>query len=195
MPSVVIHEKIGKYIADEMGISSYDYYLGLLAPDTPNLYGFAPKEERWEAHQRRKNYHEWRQAIMSFYFEQQGTYPEDFLLGYYVHVITDIVFDEIWYIKVRNEIEKNYSTEISHTIMRVDMENYSFDGIIKIKGLLQEKNTAYDILNISKEDLLTWKEKKVSSWQDENKSKYITEEVIKNLEEKVYEEIKNMKEC
>ena len=66
MPTINIHEKVGYDISKKMGFHSYDYFLGLLAPDAPNVDGFAPKEERWMAHQRRKDYDEWRASLHRF---------------------------------------------------------------------------------------------------------------------------------
>ena len=189
MPSIIIHEKIGEFISKKKGISSYDYYLGILAPDTPNLEGFAPKEERWMAHQRKKDYNEWRESIYNFYQKEKENYPKDFLLGYYIHVVTDIVYDDYFYLKVREKIEKKYSKEESHTKMREDMNKYSFDDISIIKKILDESTNSYDILNIKKDTLLKWKEKEMSSWNHNNESKYMTEEIIEELEQSVLKEI------
>ncbi len=189
MPNIMIHEKVGDYIGKQLNINSYDYYLGLMAPDAPNLEGFAPKEERWMAHQRRKDYDEWRKSIISFYQKEKENYPKDFLLGYYIHVLTDIVYDDYFYLEVRKEILKNYSLEESHQIMREDMNKYYFDEINTIKRILQEKEDSYNILNISKSLLIKWKEKEISTWINHNTSKYITEDVIHSLQVKVYEEV------
>ena len=189
MPNIMIHEKVGDYIGKQLNINSYDYYLGLMAPDAPNLEGFAPKEERWMAHQRRKDYDEWRKSIISFYQKEKENYPKDFLLGYYIHVLTDIVYDDYFYLEVRKEILKNYSLEESHQIMREDMNKYYFDEINTIKRILQEKEDSYNILNISKSLLIKKKEKEISTWINHNTSKYITEDVIHSLQVKVYEEV------
>ena len=190
MPTIMIHEEVGYYLSKELNISSYDFYLGLLAPDSPNLEGFAPKEERWQAHQRRKDYKEWRQALKEFYQKEKTNYPKDFLLGYIIHVLTDIIYDEFFYLKVREEIEKEYSRDDSHNIMRNDMSMYYFKEIEEITELLKNKNNSYDILNISKETLLKWKEKTISLFPKENTSIYQTKEIIQKLNQKVLEELK-----
>lgn len=46
MPSLIIHQKIGYEISKKLLLNSYDYYLGIIAPDAPNVDGFAPKVER-----------------------------------------------------------------------------------------------------------------------------------------------------
>ncbi len=189
MPNIMIHEKVGNYISKKINVNSYDYYLGLLAPDAPNLEGFAPKEERWMAHQRRKDYDEWREALISFYNREKDNYPKDFILGYYIHILTDIVYDDFLYLKVREEILKEYDLEKSHDIMRKDMDKYYFEEIEDIKKILNSSNSSYDILNISSKKILLWKEKEMSTWDHSNTSKYITKEITCFLEEQVYNEL------
>ena len=47
MPTTMIHEKIAYDLAKKYPeLDTSDFYLGILAPDTPNLHGFAPKEMR-----------------------------------------------------------------------------------------------------------------------------------------------------
>ena len=191
MPNTMIHEKVGFEIGKRIHKNSYDYYLGLLAPDAPNLDGFAPKEERWRAHQRKKNRKEWRENLNFFYEKVKKEYPEDFLLGYYIHILTDIIYDDFLYDEVREEIEKTISHEEAHDAMREDMDKYYFEEIEEIRNCLKEQNKSYAILNISKEKLDMWKEKEVSVWKHSNTSRYITEKVVKKLEEKVYEELVN----
>lgn len=79
MPSAIIHEKVGYLLRKKLNINSYDYYLGLIAPDSPNLNGFAPKDERWPAHVRRKELNEWREALFKFYLKNKESYNKDFL--------------------------------------------------------------------------------------------------------------------
>ena len=189
MPNIMIHEKVGYYISKKININSYDYYLGLLAPDTPNLEGFAPKEERWMAHQRKKDYDEWRSSILSFYNREKNNYPKDFILGYYIHLLTDIVYDDFLYLKVREEILKEYDMDKTHDIMRKDMDKYFFNEINDIKEILNSSEKSYDILNISSKKLILWKEKEMSLWDHLNTSKYINDEIICFLEEEVYNEL------
>ena len=190
MPNIMVHEKVGYDISKIMNVNSYDYYLGLLAPDAPNLFGFAPKEERWTSHQRRKDRKEWRKALDAFYKEEKDHYPKDFLMGYYIHVLTDIVYDDFFYDIVKEKILKDFDTDNYNQIMRDDMGEYYFKEIRVIKNILQEKNTSYDILNITKDELLKWKEKEISTWKNEMNCKYITEDIIKQLEEQVLIEYK-----
>lgn len=70
------------------------YYLGVTAPDSVNLDGFAEREIRWEAHLRAKTPKQWYQNVGEFYRKKKEKINQDFLLGYAVHNITDAAFDE-----------------------------------------------------------------------------------------------------
>lgn len=190
MPSAIIHEKVGYLLGKKLNINSYDYYLGLLAPDSPNLNGFAPKEERWPAHVRRKDLNEWREALLKFYLASKNNYPKDFLLGYYIHILTDIVFDDFFYKKIRKEIKmQGYSKEDAHQIMSNDMEEYYFNEFDEIKEVLKNNQISYNINNISKELLTSWKDKIINAPIKSNKREFVTEEVVENLANIVYEEL------
>ncbi|MBR3210890.1 MAG: hypothetical protein IKF71_03010 [Bacilli bacterium] len=189
MPTINIHEKVGYEIGKKVNLHSYDYYLGLLAPDAPNLKGFAPKEERWMAHQRREDYDDWRDALHRFYQQEKDHYPREFLLGYFIHILTDIVYDDFFYLKVREKILNDYSLEESHQVMRNDMEKYRFLEMSMIQDLLKKNHTSYDILNISSKELSLWKEKQISLFQKETSCDYITEDIINALVDEVYKEL------
>lgn len=189
MPSIRIHEKIGYEIGKKFNLSSYDYYLGLMAPDAVNLEGFASKEERWTSHRRKENRVEWRQELKKFYEEVKNIYPKEFLIGYCIHILTDIVYDDFFYLPVRDIIEKTTTREHSHEVMRKDMDYYSFREWENIRNILKQEKTSYDILNIKKDTLSKWKNKQLEYEVLENKSTYITEEVLRKLEQKVLEEI------
>lgn len=193
MPNVMIHEEVGNFLSKKLKINSYDFYLGLLAPDSPNTYGFGKKEDRWLAHQRKKDYNEWRQSLKEFYELEKNNYNKDFILGYYIHILTDIIYDDYLYLKVREEILKdNYSLEESHDIMRNDMDKYYFNEIEDIKDILKSDNSTYEINGINVELMSKWKEKVLSTLNNNNTSVYITKEVINTLNELVYKELSSL---
>ena len=43
MPNVMIHEEVGYYLSKKLNKNSYNYFLGIIAPDAPNTYGFGKK--------------------------------------------------------------------------------------------------------------------------------------------------------
>ena len=193
MPNVMIHEEVGYFLSNKLNKNSYNYYLGVLAPDAPNTYGFGKKEDRWLAHQRKKDYNEWRKSLKEFYQKEKNNYEEDFLLGYYIHILTDIVYDDFIYLKVREKIiEDGYSMEESHDIMRNDMDKYYFKEISDIKEILNKENTTYEINGISKELMGKWKDKTLNELSNINKSRYISDDVINTLNELVYKELSSL---
>ena len=191
MPNITIHEKIGYELSKELNTNSYDYYLGLLSPDTPNLNGFGPKEERWASHVRRKDLNEWRNSLKDFYHNNKDKYNKDFLLGYIIHILTDIIFDDYFYRDIRKEIIKDYGCDkdSAHKIMRKDMDKYYFKELDIIKNILLNDNTSYNINSISKEKIILWKNKCINNFSSNNNSKYISNKLIKDLANKVYEEL------
>ena len=52
MPNTVIHEEVGYYLSSKLNKNSYEFYLGLMAPDAVNYEKFATKNERWTSHLR-----------------------------------------------------------------------------------------------------------------------------------------------
>lgn len=193
MPNIMIHEEVGYFISKKINNDSYNYFLGLLAPDAPNTYGFGKKEDRWLAHQRKNDYNEWRNSLKEFYEKEKNRYDKDFLLGYCVHILTDIIYDEFLYLKVREEILKdNITLEESHEVMRKDMDKYYFDEIEIIKDILKREKITYEINGISKELMYEWKTKTLNELTNENKSIYMTNEIINTLNELVYKELSSL---
>lgn len=190
MPSIMIHEEVAYYLSSRININSYNYYLGVLTPDSVNIDGFGSKIDRWTAHLRSNNYSEWRLNIKDFYDSNKDKYDKDFLLGYYVHVLTDIIYDDYIYLDVRDKIiEDGVSEDDAHKAMRYDMDKYYFDGINKVIEILNSSDDTFDINNISSDLLYRWKNKCINTFNNRNDSIYITDEVINNLNEMVYREV------
>jgi len=192
MPNIRIHEEVAYIYAKKY--NEYDnkyFYLGVLAPDAVNVDGFAPKEMRWTSHQRDKDYNIWKNNIIKFYKENKDKYNKYFIYGYLFHVLTDIIYDDIYYLKVREKILKdNISLEESHNIMRKDMDYYgsNFKEFNHVKDKLQEIDEYYDILNINKEELKRWKETNLEELEI-SKYKYITRKIISDLETDLEKEL------
>ena len=190
MPSITIHLQVGYLISRKININTYNYYLGLIAPDSPNLNGFGTKEERWTAHIRKKDLNKWRKNLKDFYYNEINNYPKDFLLGYYIHILTDIIYDDYFYKLVKEEIIKdNILEENTHNTMREDMDKYYFKELDLIKKILLNDNTSYNINSISKEKIILWKNKCINNFPSNNNSKYISNNLIKDLADKIYEEL------
>ena len=184
MPNIRIHEEVAyNFTRKYTEFDNSEFYLGVLAPDAVNVDGFAPKIDRWTSHQRDKDYQQWKENIINFYQENKNNYNKYFIFGYLFHVITDIVYDESYYLNVREIILKdNISLEDSHNIMRNDMDNYgtNFIEYDYIKDKLKELENYYDILNIKKEILERWTKTNLED-EEKKQSKYINKELIIDL--------------
>ena len=114
-------------------------------------------------------------------------------MGYIIHILTDIIYDDFFYHKVKERILRDsISEEDAHTTMRNDMDKYFFPEYSKVKEILKKKSNTFDINNISKELMHKWKEKQISLPIKESSSKYIEKELIQRLTEKVSEELPNI---
>ena len=97
MPTILFHELIGHKIAQKN--EKYDtsnFYLGLMVLDSVNAYGFASKDERWRTHFRDDNLDIWQNNIINFYKMNIDKYEKKYLMGYLIHVLTDIACDRIY---------------------------------------------------------------------------------------------------
>ena len=197
MPTVLIHEEVAYNIAKKYKqLDNKDFYLGALAPDTVNLNGFASKEERWNSHLRNENLDTWLENVKKFYNENKDKYNKYFLLGYVLHIITDIVHDKYFYQDIRTAMTKNNINEDDqHPLLRKYMLEYGYldeNNQIReyINDLLKE-HTGYNIKNISKEDLIAWKNKCFSNYNEKvHPNNYITKNHIKEVSKKTEEEFK-----
>lgn len=197
MPTVLIHEEVAYNIAKKYKqLDNKDFYLGALAPDTVNLNGFAAKEERWNSHLRNENLDTWLENVKKFYNENKDKYNKYFLLGYVLHIITDIVHDKYFYQDIRTAMtNNNINEDDQHPLLRKYMLEYGYldeNNQIReyINDLLKE-HTGYNIKNISKEDLIAWKNKCFSNYNEKgHPNNYITKNHIKELSKKTEEEFK-----
>ena len=192
MPNTVVHEEVGYYLSKKLDISSYEYYLGLMAPDAVNVEHFANKQERWTSHVRDKDLNIWKENLKKFYKEEKKKINNDFLLGYTIHILTDIVYDEYFEEKIHKEILKNNQEKDYWYIKWSDMDKYSFKEQSTINTILLKNNNYIEIKNITKEKLLKWKEKYLKNQSNLNKSLYFNQKIIDNLNIRVEEELKEI---
>lgn len=103
MATTFMHLYVARALAEDFPISDKSqYYLGVIAPDSVNLDGFAEKSVRWESHVRDKDFMKWYEKLSSFYRENRDTFPDrDLLLGYAVHILTDLAWDGYYFNVIR----------------------------------------------------------------------------------------------
>ena len=92
MPAALEHLLTGRRALEVLRPASLPlYYLGCVAPDAPNLDGFASKEIRWSAHLRREDPEDWIRHALKWAKEKEGN--PSLRMGYAVHIIGDAVWD------------------------------------------------------------------------------------------------------
>ena len=84
--------------------------------------------------------------------EEKNKINNDFLLGYTIHILTDIVYDEYFEEKIRKEILKNNQEKDYWYIKWSDMDKYSFKEQSTINTILLKNNNYIEIKNITKEN-------------------------------------------
>lgn len=194
MPNIMIHEKVAYNIAKKIKeLDNKEFYLGALSPDVVNVNGFASKKERWTSHIRDKDLNKWRLNIINFYKKEQNNYNKCFLTGYLIHILTDIVFDDYFYLDVTSKMKSDNNLNDPHPYFLKCMDEYAKENIelnffLEIKEKLKNP-TYYDILNITKEELKSWTEKKLNEQiTTKIENKYIDDELITELTSKVIDE-------
>ncbi|NLZ45536.1 MAG: hypothetical protein GX896_02475 [Clostridiales bacterium] len=109
MPSTIVHLFIAKEIANHLKIKSLSqFYLGAIAPDAVNPDDNAPAEVRFPAHVRQVNIDNWKNSILNYYLTNKNKYANDLDLfkGYTVHIISDIMWDELVEWKMFDEFKR-----------------------------------------------------------------------------------------
>lgn len=192
MPTSHIHEIVGRKIANKYkNLDKYDFYLGCIAPDSVNYLGFAPKEDRWIAHLRDKDLSIWKRNIINFYNENENNYNELFLKGYITHIMTDIVYDEKFYLDVTLPMKSIGKVDHdAHIYMLEEMKNYSTNkDFIYVKDILSTSNNSYTIRNINNELMTNWKNKVIEEVFNNINPVFVTEKIIEDLTIEVEKEL------
>ena len=185
MPTSSIHAIVAKKISDvHNDLNNYDFFLGSIAPDSVNLYGFAEKEERWNAHLRDKNLDTWTNNIVQFFKEQANNYNINFLKGYVTHVITDIVYDRTYYMEVRNKIEElGIEQEKAHAFMQTEMKIFGakHEDYLYVRNILEKEDIGYDIRNIECDQMISWKNKIINENIKEMDATVFKQDIVDRL--------------
>lgn len=194
MPSILFHELVGNKIAKKY--KKYDtcnFYFGIMAPDAVNAYGFADREKRWGTHLRAENLEQWKNNIIAFYQKNYDKYENTYLMGYLIHVLTDIICDEIYQEVLYPDLLKrglDYHSAYSYyetAIEKLENNNILEPWWEEVQDKLK-KGEKILINNMSQEMLKDWENYTIKKYE---KRKYETtgfltdkfvDEVIKRIE-------------
>ena len=174
MPTSMFHLNVSNKIAKKY--PKYDnsnFYIGTIAPDAVNVNGFAEKSIRWSAHKRAKDLDEWKANIINFYKNEVDKNDKSYLLGYVIHVLTDIIADELYYKEgLFEDIVKNRTSEdlafgfFKDQIRAYERSQLNSDWWNDVKSKL-EKSQAFEINEISKEMIEDWKNKVLEDYENQ----------------------------
>lgn len=130
MPSIMIHLYTGYQFIKTCNLvkNKAQFYLGIVAPDAPNVEGFAEKSIRWSAHLHHSDLEKWSQQVIDFYIENKDKSDNDFLLGYVLHLFSDIAWDKKYNAKMIADINNLPLTEKQKLDARWD-EFFYYDRI------------------------------------------------------------------
>lgn len=193
MPSILFHELVGyEFTKKHSKFKSGNFYLGVAVPDAVNAYGFASKEARWKTHLRDEDLEKWKNNIIEFYKSNENKFEQEYLMGYLIHVLTDIVCDEIYRDKLYPNLLKegyNYDTAYKYyedAIQKLENNNIDKKWWSEVKEKLQTA-TKIPINNINEKMIEDWNKytiDKYSSRKYEEKG-YITEEFVYETLERI----------
>ena len=193
MPSILFHELVGYQFAKKH--KKYDtpnFYLGAMVPDAVNAYGFASKEERWQAHLRDENLEKWQTNILNFYKENHQKQENTYLMGYLVHVLTDIICDQIYQQKLYPDLLKkgyDYHTAYAYYERAIEkFENHNIKELWwnKIKINIQTGDKI-PINGIGEKMITDWIECTIEKYENRKYEEegYITIEFVKEVLNKI----------
>ncbi len=193
MPSILFHELIGyKFTKIHKEYKTPLFFLGVMVPDAVNAYGFASKEDRWRTHLRNKNLDIWENNLIKFYNENKMKYENDYLLGYFIHVITDIICDRIFQDSIYPDLlSKGIEKELIYKYYENDLkklENSNINSewwIFCKKAFLSAE--IIEINGMNKKMIIDWIQYVTNNYEKRKyeKNEYLTEIFEKNVLEKI----------
>ena len=197
MQSILFHELVGYQFAQKN--KKYDtnnFYLGLMVPDAVNAYGFASKEKRWKTHMRDENLEKWQDNLLNFYKMSYNKYENTYLMGYVIHVLTDIFCDKIYQQKLYPELLKNgydYHSAYSYyekAIVKFENSNLHQKWWNEAKEKFQ-KGEKIPINTISEKMIQDWMDCTITKYQNRSyeKEEYITMDFVNQVLEEINESL------
>lgn len=108
MPSTIVHAAVNKKVANKLGIDNIDFNVGGISPDISKLVG----NDRCYSHFCDTFYGP--PNLDKFLYKYREYLREPFVLGYYVHLYTDYLFETYFVPSFLSE-ERNVITKIDGT--------------------------------------------------------------------------------
>lgn len=199
MPSILFHELVGyKFAKKYKKYDTPNFYLGLMVPDAVNAYGFASKEKRWSSHFRDENLDKWQENILNFYNTNYNKYEHTYLMGYLIHVLTDIICDKIYQKELYPQLlKKGFDYDSAYTyyeegIRKLESSNINEQWWNEVK-LNFEKAEKIPINSISEKMIQDWIDYTINKYNDINyeDEEYITMDFVNEVLDMIEKIISN----
>lgn len=165
MPSSMIHLNIAYSIGKKAGIKQDDMpslILGSVSPDAVNTGVIqAPKEIRYSAHLRDRDLKIWENNVFE-YAKNCNISDKAFLLGFVIHILTDIKWDELVQPSMLDKVKTKNPDKDPKSIKWVTL--IAFDNLLlqkenrgEILDLLKLSDPEKEISTVTKEMLISYK--------------------------------------
>lgn len=189
MPGSITHLKTAYYYNVRHGSKNDGkLYLGSVVPDCVNIDGHAPKSLRWPAHLRESSLDAWQDNAAAFFNAHKCDTDTDYLKGYILHILTDIVWDRSFDMSLYALLLRSGVPEDRLKESRWE-EIYAYERTqFKEKWLIEDclpklgSAEAEDIGTLDKAAVERWKQKVcLLENESENPPKFVDEEFMKGL--------------
>lgn len=205
MPLPMVHLCTAREYAHDIStlMNCPEFYLGSISPDAIHMRKDAGKESKGITHLHADG-DQWKHNVLRFLKQNKTKSNYSFLLGYGIHIFTDIFWNETLYVKFQLKYEKD-STPIQdirwayyNDTDKLDFELYKkFEWRQKMWKLL-EKAKLFDVDGILSADEINAWNKRTLHWYDsgdsqhKNPIKYISIGDIIEFTQTTGNEIKNI---
>lgn len=205
MPASLTHLMVGqKALACMAPENLPQYWLGCVVPDAPNLDGFASKEERWHFHLRDRELTQWMENIVAFRREQAKAVERSYLLGYIVHTVADVVWDELFEKRLDQAIQGQKLTKEERFRSRWS-EHYRYEREQRtadwwLKGVAPQLRLAIpqEINGMEMKLVERWRDYLVEDYNPVANTAtvgFVTAEIVEEFGERVAERLKSRNLC
>jgi hypothetical protein len=179
MPLPMVHFKTAYSVLSKTGAADIDqplFYIGSLAPDSVHSRQNYTLADRSYSHFKSKDVSQWFENINRFLLEYKTSSDFSFYLGYAVHIMTDIIWEEKVfkrflqsYQKIKDSVFINERQAYIKEVCYLDMQIYNTEINFRneIRSYLKQAKiielqpyVTYNELEKEKELTLTWYEDK-----------------------------------
>ncbi len=165
MPLPMVHLGTARVYAKDFSVLSYcpEYYLGCISPDAIHVRENIDKKDKRITHLHAEG-PEWENNVINFLKQNRNKKNYSFLLGYGIHILTDIIWWETVYIKFKQKYEKDMNpiqdlkTAYYNDADQLDFELYKNSEWCETIWTLLKKSESFSVEGLlEKREISAWK--------------------------------------